>query len=148
MSQIIPAYAQLSQIVPDWVGAARADCVPGSGLPYVGSAALVLAVEKLVVVTPDARVIQTVFYESIVRVREIEFKGLIIERDGVLVAPNETFGVEIVYKGVGSQFERNFKLLTRAANNARALTDVIANAVTSYLDATARGYGIVKRTQE
>lgn len=147
MSQVIPAYSNLAVLVPDWMAAARADCVPGSGLPIVGPAALVLTFEKLVVISAEAEVIKSVFYESVIRVREIEFKGLVFERSGVLVAPNETFGIELNYKGAG-HFERSFKLLTRSANNARALTDVISDAVGGYLDAYARDFGIVRRGQE
>lgn len=147
MPLIIPARNHLALLVPDWVAAARADCVPGSGLPYVGATALVLAPEKMVVVSQEAQIVRTVFYESMLRVRDVEFRGLVVERDGVLVAPNETFGIEVIYKGAG-HFERSFKLLSRSANNARALVDVVSEAISGYLDAFARSYGIVYRNEE
>ncbi len=147
MASIIPAYSQLTLLIPDWVAVARVECVPGSGLPYVGSVAFVLTPEKLVMVSQEANFVRVVFYESIIRVRDVEFKGLVVERDGVLVAPNETFGVEIIYKGAGN-FERSFKLLTHSANNARALVDVVSEAVGGYLDSVARGSGIVRRGEE
>ena len=148
MTQVIPAYDHLTRLIPDWAVAARADCVPGSGIPHMGATALVLTLEKVVVISQDAQIVHTVFYESIIRVRDIEFKGLVIERDGVLVAPNETFGVEIVYRGAGNHFERSLKLLTRSANNARALVDVVSTAVMGYLDTTEHESGIARRSKE
>lgn len=147
MVDLIPMRGQLAQIIPDWIAAAPVECVPGSGIPYMGKVAIVLTRENLAVVTGDRAIIHTIFYESLIRLREIEFKGLVIERDGVLVAPNETFGVEFVHKGAGN-FERTIKVLTRSANNARALIDTVSKATTDYLDANARSSSIILRGQE
>jgi hypothetical protein len=145
MSTLIPYLGNLALVVPDWIAAARTDCIPGSGIAYIGPTALVMAQEQLVLVTPNGQIAHRVFYESVIRVRDVEFRGLVIERDGVLVAPNETFGVEVDYKGAGN-FERTVKLLTKSANNARALADEIAMQVGGYWDNHVRSGGIVRRT--
>ena len=63
----------------------------------------------------------------------VYFKGLVVERDGVLVAPNETSGIEIVYNASG-HFERTIRLLTYSATRARELVDDISDAITDFLD--------------
>jgi hypothetical protein len=144
MNDLILADHQLIQLVPDWQSLARVDCIPGSGIPYIGAAALALTPEKAVCLSKDGAILITMYYESVVRVREIEFKGLVIERGGALVAPNETFGVEIIYKGAGN-FERTFKILLYSASKSRELVDEISLHIEKHLDYLARSGGVIKR---
>jgi len=136
----------LSRNVPDWFAGSVVDCVPGCGLPYTGRAAVILTPERLVIVSEEGRTLLTVYYESVIRVREVEFRGLVIERNGALVAPNETFGTEIVYNS-GYKFEAAVRVLNKSANNARTLVDNLNLAVKTYLEDLARGGGLIRRDE-
>ena len=147
MNKLILSENKLTEYVPDWSAVALVDSLPGSELQYRGVLALVVASDRVVCLTPEGQSLLTIYFESIQRVREIEFKGLIIERNGVLVAPNETFGVEIIYNGGGS-FERNVRLLTRSANNAREQVETISQSVTRYIDDQYRRSIVARRSRD
>jgi hypothetical protein len=137
MTELAPFESMLAQIVPDWKGAALVQSVAGSGIGYQGEIALVVAPDRLVVVTPTATAIPPIYFDTILRVREVEFRGLILVRDGALVAPNEAAGLEIAYNAHG-KFERTLRFLTYSANNARTLIEELSHAVEIYLDQRER----------
>lgn len=134
----------LKRLLPNWRSGAVADSVPGSGLGYIGKIAYILTTDRVVILSPE-KIEAEVFYDTIVRVHDIEFKGLIVERDNILVAPNETAGIEVVYKGITSHFERTIKVLTYSANHARQLVECTASAITEFLDKEDRDGGLTYR---
>lgn len=145
MSNLVPFQNSGIQIPADYRAAGFVVATAGSGIRHEGGAALVLRPAMLELRTQEG-VIAAAHYESIIRVQETEFRGLIIERftdEGfsILSAPNETFGVEIVYNSVGSRLERKLKLLTFSARNAREWVDAINYAVIQYLEENFRNGG-------
>lgn len=144
MFDLTPYRSTLSLLVPDWKAGAIVDCVPGCGLSYTGKAILVLTPEAIVMISQNQEIIKTIKYESVIRVKETEFKGLVMERAGALVALNETAGVEISYNGAG-RFERSIKVLTRQGNSARAIIDTLNRSIETFLDALASGDGTYLR---
>lgn len=140
MTNLIP-YEKNIRIPASYNRVGLVMCPPGSGVPYVGLAALVLLSKEIAVYAPHGLVI-TIHFKGIETVGTDKLDGYVEERISdtggtVLVAPNETHGVKVDYR-VGGRLRRKLFVLTYQANAARAWADEINAAVAEYIDAQAR----------
>ena len=121
--------------------------VQGSGVSYYGDAAFVVLSNSIALYAPSGEVIKNIHFESILRVREIEFSGLTEDRDTsvgkVTIAPNERSGFEVVFKQTGN-YEHSLRALTYFANTARDWIDTVDKAIDDWYQSKGKEGEIYK----